>query len=183
MLLDGTVADYVVQNYLDVYRLSLKYATDTLSSNDSAEVLELASLCPGNDGKIVFAARALYYNLTGIVLEPLDNCLSGDTSHFRPAQTSHPAIKNINDLPDVGQSYTLQPNPNNGNLTLQQKVVDNNPAKVQVWNAVGKLVYNNHTVFTNGKMNIQLQNCVPGLYLLQLSDGSGNSFTRKFVVE
>ena len=183
MLLDGTGANYLVQNYIDVYRLSLKYATDTLSSDDSAEVLTLASLCPGNEGKIVFAARALYYNLTGNVLEPLDNCLDSDTTHSRAVRTNQPAIKRINDLPDAGQSYTLQPNPNNGNLTLQQKINDTNPVKVQVWNAVGKVVYNCNAVFVSGKLNIQLQNCASGLYLLQLSDTAGSSFTRKFVIE
>jgi hypothetical protein len=81
------------------------------------------------------------------------------------------------------QTYTLQPNPNNGQLTLQQKALDNNPVKVQVLDAMGRVVYSNSTVFTDGKLSIQLPNNIPGLYLLQLSDNSGNSFIREFVVQ
>jgi hypothetical protein len=180
---DGSAANYVVQNYLDVYRYAIKYATDTLSTDDIADVLVLANLCPDNDGKIVFAARALYYSLTGIVLEPDDNCLGSVDDDSRHAHNAYSPIKNINELSATGQSYSLQPNPNDGNLTVTQKQADNGEVKIQVWNAVGKVVYSKKISFVNGKADIHLQSNPPGLYLLQLSDANGNTFTRKFVIQ
>jgi hypothetical protein len=179
---DGSAANYVVQNYLDVYRYSIKYATDTLSADDISDVLALATLCPDNDGKVVFAARALYYNITGVVLEPDDNCSGSDNVDSRHLHNMHNPIKNINEL-STGQSYSLQPNPNDGNLSITQKQADNSEVKIQVWNAVGKVVFTKKVAFTNGKADIHLQSNPSGLYLLQLSDANGNTFTRKFVIQ
>jgi hypothetical protein len=113
-----------------------------------------------------------------------DNCVTGDTSYSRNSrQPIKPIIHNINDLSKSGQGYSLHPNPNNGNLTITQKIADNSPVKVQVWNATGVVVYNKNGFFENGKMQVHLPNSLPGLYLLQLTDNFGNSFIRKFVVQ
>jgi hypothetical protein len=181
---DGTGADYVVQNYLDVYRLAIKYGLGELTDADKAEVAELANLCPGIDGTIIYTARGLYSNVFGNLLALDDNCVTGDTSYSRSSQQPiQPVIHNINDLSKSGQGYSLQPNPNNGNLSITQKVADNSPVKVQVWNATGVIVYSKNGLFENGKMQVHLQNSLPGLYLLQLTDNFGNSFIRKFVVQ
>lgn len=66
------------------------------------------------------------------------------------------------------------------NMTAKSKQI---PADKQVWNAVGKTVFNNNMSFVNGKLNLLISNSVPGLYLLQMTSDAGNSFTRKFVVE
>jgi hypothetical protein len=184
VMADGTGADYVVQNYLDVYRLAIKYGLDALTDADKAEVAELANLCPGIDGTIIYTARGLYSNVFGSLLALDDDCVTGDTSYSRSGQQpQQPIIRNINDLSKSGQGYSLQPNPNNGNLTITQKIADNTPVKVQVWNATGAVVYSKNAQFESGKMQVHMTNSVPGLYLLQISDNFGATFTRKFIIQ
>jgi hypothetical protein len=184
VMADGTGADYVVQNYLDVYRLAIKYALGELTDGDKAEVAELANLCPGIDGTIIYTARGLYSNVFGSLLALDDDCTTGDTSYSRNSlQPIQPVIRNVNELAKASQSYSLHPNPNNGNLTVTQKLVDSSPVKVQVWNAIGVQILNSTTNFVNGKLSLHLQNSISGLYLIQVSDSSGNIFTRKFIVQ
>jgi hypothetical protein len=181
---DGTGADYVVQNYLDIYRLGIKYALGELTDGDKAEVAELANLCPGIDGTIIYTARGLYSNVFGNLLALDDNCVTGDTSYSRSSQQPiQPVIRNVNELAKNAQGYSLQPNPNNGNLTITQKNADNTPVKVQVWNATGAVVYSKNAQFEIGKMQVHIPNSLPGLYLLQISDNFGNTFTRKFIIQ
>jgi hypothetical protein len=174
----------VVENYIDVYSLYLRYMQDTLTGDDSTKLTTIANLCPAIEGTIVYMARGLYSTVTGQVVNYDDACLSVDTSsgkHSNPA--INPVIKNINDATNAGQNYTLQPNPNNGNFTVSQKITDNTTTKLQVWNATGRVVISGNIQFTGGNATIHIPDAIPGLYLLQLTDNSGNSFTRKFVVE
>jgi hypothetical protein len=172
-----------VQNYLDIYRYSIKYATDALTDDEAADVLTIANLCPDIDGKIVFAARGLYFRISGQVLEPDDKCLGGDTVYNRIIQPTHGIVKNINELTKANQGYTMQPNPNNGNLTITQKWADNSVVKVQVYNATGMVILNSTLQFINGAAGIHIQNNSPGVYMLKLSDDLGNSFISKFVIQ
>jgi hypothetical protein len=89
----------------------------------------------------------------------------------------------MNELSKSGQGYSLQPNPNNGNLTVTQKIADNTAVKVQVLNAMGVVVYSRSVLFEDGKIQVHIPNSVPGLYLLQISDNFGNTFTRKFIIQ
>lgn len=80
------------------------------------------------------------------------------------------------------QQYNLYPNPNNGNITLQQKVADANPINLEVLNAEGQSVLKKQLLFMQGLYPLSLQNLSPGLYLIQLRDAAGKSYTLKFIV-
>jgi Secretion system C-terminal sorting domain len=77
---------------------------------------------------------------------------------------------------------SVYPNPNSGSFTLLQQVADNTVAHVQVLNAAGAAVYKGQLSFGGGMATLSLGNVPPGLYLLQMRDAHGNSFTVKFVV-
>jgi hypothetical protein len=80
------------------------------------------------------------------------------------------------------QQYSLYPNPNNGNINLIQKVIDENPVNIEVLNAEGQSVFKKQLLFRQGSYPIQLQSLSPGLYLMQLRDAAGKSYTLKFIV-
>jgi len=81
------------------------------------------------------------------------------------------------------QKYSLFPNPNDGNLTLLQLQPDSKPVMAEIWNAAGVSVFRGQLNFANGKTQLQIDKAMPGLYMLQLVDNSGNRFTIKFVIE
>jgi hypothetical protein len=81
------------------------------------------------------------------------------------------------------QSYKLYPNPNGGTFTLQQMVSDGEPVQIEAWDAIGQSIYNQQAVFSAQRLQLQLGDMLPGLYMLQLTDSKGLKYSFKFVVE
>jgi hypothetical protein len=81
------------------------------------------------------------------------------------------------------QAYSLYPNPTGGNITLQQRIEDNAPASVSIWDATGRVTYSGKMQFAGAQGQLQLAGAAPGLYLLQVIDGAGNRFVIKFTVK
>ncbi len=93
-------------------------------------------------------------------------------------QVAPPSIsRTLND-----QSYTLYPNPSDGNVNLQQAVTDNDPVAAEIWNATGQKVFDGSLHFDGGKTEFSMMNKVPGMYLLNLTDSKGEKFTIKFTI-
>ncbi len=53
----------------------------------------------------------------------------------------------------------------------------------QIWNASGMNIFKDKLLFTNCMDQLHLINAIPGLYILQLTDGNGKVFNLKFVIE
>jgi hypothetical protein len=147
-------------------------------------IMVQTNLCPMHDGMVVYQARALY-TLVFDSLKVFDddhNCgVTYDTgSGERKAQPNH------GNMPDVfrlkHQKYWLYPNPNNGNLTIAQSVSDIQLVSAKVFNATGITIYKSELQFSQGKAKLQLNGVVPGLYMILLTDSTGNSFTMKFTI-
>jgi hypothetical protein len=67
-------------------------------------------------------------------------------------------------------------------MDLLQAIVDNNTVHAEVWNAAGQVVSSANLIFNSRKARLDIGAAVPGLYLLQLRDSQGGSYTLKFVV-
>ncbi len=171
---DDTGADNVVLNYRQYYRLLLTYIQDTLSPTDSSLLAVLANKCPIVDGPVIYDARALY---SSVFKNPP---VFGEGECDAMSFTSGKEIRKqaANDR----QAYNLYPNPNDGKITLLQKVADNDPVNVEVWNVVGKSIYKGKVDFSSGIAKLDLHQNIPGLYVIQLSDSAGNRFTLKFTI-
>ena len=77
------------------------------------------------------------------------------------------------DRPDFENiDFSLYPNPNKGNFTIQFESKSNDGVKVFVHDILGKKVYENTFESTaNFSQNIQLQNVSAGIYLVTVVDG------------
>ena len=179
VMADSTV-DHVVSNYKLYYGLLVKYMTDTLSSADSASVVALANLCPYVDGSVVYQARALYSLIYNDLQTFADAGCGGGSNGMGDRLVANPSVGSDS---MSGQHYILYPNPSNGNVTLQQLVPDADPVNAEVLNATGTRVYAGRLYFEDGVAQFSMGAKAPGLYLLQLNDSKGRSFSLKFVIQ
>ena len=168
----------VVANYRAYYQLLTKYMIDTLNSSDSAQIAAMAELCPYINGPVIYNARALYnivFNNSRVWSDAGCGGLGGGAPRYGDLT---PALYKGEGV----QSYTLAPNPSDGNITLTQQTPDNNPVQAEIWNSTGQSIFKGQFHFTGGTTQFDMINKVPGLYLLQLTDSSGNVFLLKFVI-
>lgn len=177
---DGLSANFIVQNYQQFYGLYIKYATNNLSGSDSLDILALAELCPQIDGGVVHQARALYSEVfNNLRIFDDDSCLDVDSTYMAGKQ---PDNNNHGHLTDKEQTYTVFPNPNDGDFIVRQYIADTGMTTITIYDAVGRKVYAKEHVFLNSKCNIELELYSPGLYLFELIDSRKQIFRSKFVI-
>jgi len=174
---DDTEANYIVHNYLNFYSLYIKYLNGDMTAADSSVVATLANLCPLANGMAVYKARSLYAVMYVPQLYKDDCPVTIDSTAARKANKGNTEIN------EITQQYALYPNPNDGNFTVMQKIADNEPVNTTIWNATGQRIYQGALQFTNAASKLGLGNLAQGLYLLQLTDEKGRTFTFKFVIQ
>jgi hypothetical protein len=191
VLTDDADADNIIANYLNFYTLYINYRTsDTLAADDTTMLTKLAFKCPMNEGLVVYQARSLYNMLMDslVVFDedqicgfPTDTVTVDDTGAKH--SNSSAAYNNwLNTQKGSAQQYTLSPNPNNGSITLAQKITDNAPVSVEVWNSIGQTTYKGLMLFNGNLGKLQLEGITPGLYVMFLTDSQGKTYTLKFIV-
>lgn len=81
------------------------------------------------------------------------------------------------------ENFTLYPNPNNGNFTIQFNTNSGNEIKINVHDIRGREIFNK-SYDNNGffNENLQLNNAQSGIYLVTIQDGS-SKVTKKIVIE
>ena len=81
------------------------------------------------------------------------------------------------------QTYTLYPNPSNGNITITQGITDDVTMDVKVINYVGATVYTGRLPFSNGKATMNIDAVNSGMYLVQIADNKGGVQSFKMIIE
>lgn len=179
VMADVPDADYVVGNYLSYYDLYIKYLDNSLSNDDSAQVITLAGMCPFTDGEIVYEARNLAGMLGNLMIVSDDSCVQAAAG-----KGSNAVYHGSFDATDVtDQAYHLYPNPNSGTITISQKIADDRSVRAEVIDAMGRVIYSDNLNIEHQNARLQLRNVSAGLYLLRLTDADGKVFTYKFVVQ
>ena len=185
VITDDASADNIINNYLKFYYMYINYRTsDTIGLGDSTFLATLAYGCPLYDGLVVYQARTLYSRLfdTLIIFDDNKLCSIADTG-AKHSNSSNAAYNNwLNTQRANAQQYILSPNPNNGNITIAQKITDNMPVYAEVWNAVGQAAYKGVMLFDGNMTKLQLEGITPGLYIMLLTDSQGKNYTLKFIV-
>jgi hypothetical protein len=70
-----------------------------------------------------------------------------------------------------------------GSFVLQQQYPDNTVAGIALYDAMGNLLMRKTLAFENGLMRFAMQGMISGVYMLQLTDGAGNSHSLKFTIK
>ena len=78
------------------------------------------------------------------------------------------------------QEFSIYPNPNNGQFTVQLEIEDT-PLTLKVYDALGKEVYSRDLKDEEDLLNMDLQGITPGIYSVVL-EGSSQVITRKLIV-
>ncbi len=171
-LADDASATYIVENYMSYFRLYLNYMRASLSSTDSLQLMALAQLCPQRNGTVVYQARALYsfiYNDFSMFND--DSCINIDSTYVAERQNGSNFIVNnkLNNLDKIG-GYVVYPNPSGGHFLIQQKMTDNQPVKIDVYDVFSQKMYSDVVRFNNQVYLLDLTGRPPGTYFLRIQD-------------
>ncbi len=169
---DGSDVDFIVRNYEQYAHLYKAYLDGNFNERDQQQLSILAHKCPNTDGEAVYSARSLY----GVVTSDY-SIIGNGTCDSQALYTNGP-----DNTFHLEQGYDLFPNPNNGKITLIQHLAESQLVQAEIWNAVGTSTYKGQLQFAGGKANLQLNNCPPGMYVLQLLDEQGHRYAFKFTV-
>jgi hypothetical protein len=181
VMVDGIEADNIVSNYINLYKIFLKYKDTLMNGDDSLQVVAMANLCPNTDGNVVYQARSFYRTLFEDDTTVFnDNCgldsEAMETSN-RAAPTSPLAEANGN------QAYKLFPNPNDGSFMLRQNIAEATLVSMTVKDVLGRSVFTQEVQFSNSTAQLHLSNLPAGVYLLQIADSNRKVSNFKFVIQ
>lgn len=169
------VSNAVEDNYKSYYTLYAKYKNGNFSSADSASLINLAKLCPGVDGAIVYQARALYNLIYKTIKVYNENCSTINNSVSRFATNSTETSNLIKNW-----TVDLYPNPSRGNFTLVSKL-ESEELNVTITDVAGKLIYSNKVNTSNFIVNLDLSTKA-GIYLINIKNSTNESITKKLVI-
>ncbi|MBL7920002.1 MAG: T9SS type A sorting domain-containing protein [Bacteroidia bacterium] len=164
----------VESNYKNYYAVLAKYKNGSFTSADSATLINLAKLCPGIDGSIVYQARALYNLIYKTIKVYKEDCNTNLSSGSRLTNASvKETIKN-------NWNVELFPNPTKGNFTLVSKA-ESDALTVTITDIAGKLIYSNTVNTSNFIVNLDV-NTKAGVYLITIKNSTNESITKKLVI-
>lgn len=169
------IVNAVEGNYKNYYAAYAKYKNNNFTSVDSITLINLAKLCPGVDGAIVYQARALYNLIYKIVKVYKEDCNNTSSAGSRLTNT-------ISDKETIKNNWSVElfPNPTNGNFTLVSKT-ENEALMVTITDITGKLIYNNTVNTSNFIINLDV-NAKAGVYLISIKNSANECITKKLVI-
>jgi hypothetical protein len=167
----------VENNYYAFYQLYANYleAVDEESEytdNDAEDLYDLAGLCPGTDGAVIYQARALY-NAIYAIMDNYDDC------EDRPG--ARMAIQSSN-LSNEKNTWTINifPNPANNSLTLQTNT-STEYLKIAISDLSGRIVVDAHIKIDQFFANLDLD-LSNGAYLITIENSGNEKITKKLLV-
>ncbi len=75
------------------------------------------------------------------------------------------------EIPGIQTDFSIYPNPNNGQFTIDLNSISNQKAMVEVFNSLGKVIYKDD-LNTRGKMILQIPSAPAGLYIVRILTGA-----------
>jgi hypothetical protein len=161
-------------NYKTYYQLYDRYTSHNFSAADSNILMELASLCPGNEGPCVYQARALYNVIYQTVLQVTENCDNMEEQGERRFATSLPK-KYINSW-----GIELFPNPSHGELTIRNRS-ENEVLQLNIKDLSGRVLMNQQIMVRNYTADVRLH-LQDGVYLVTLKNSKNETNIKKLVI-
>jgi hypothetical protein len=166
----------IEQNHLTYYNLLAKSKKDTLDSNDSNTLYELAASCPYSNGTIVYQARALYNALNRPYVIFKDNCRNNNTSRLA-------TVININTL-NYFDAF-VYPNPNLGKeIFINTLTLDKGTVAIRLTDLEGRTIVENNCTVTDGLSNFKITDIKNGVYFVHITNNStGEHIVKKIVIQ
>jgi hypothetical protein len=178
---DLSCADGLVANFDTFYHFYFSSKKSSLDSIAMASLKRFAAKCPLLEGPAIYQARALLRSLSRDIIVYKDSCSPPGRARDTADQREGGSERKSANESFLKQRYSLIPNPNDGRMQLLQALKDEMPVKITVYNALGAVVYSSDKVFEGKATSLDLSVLAPGLYKMILHDGSGDSYTLKFV--
>ena len=88
-----------------------------------------------------------------------------------------------NEIEDFGKAFTLYPNPNNGDFNLDFGDMLNTSMKIQVLDALGRVLHEEILKTGLAKTEIRVENLTQGFYFVNISSEESRSKAIKMLVK
>jgi len=160
-------------NYKLFYELYGKFATDNFNAQDQFNLEQLAMLCPGTEGAVVYQARALKSYITKAVFSYNDNC---DEVKYSARENT---LESNNEI-TTRWNAELFPNPNQGSFTLVSKK-PNEALLVYVKDVNGRVLHQTKIITDNFVYLLDLK-LLNGIYFITIENEQHETITKKMVV-
>lgn len=171
---DGGGLNRVETNYHNFYVLYLKYMkqTDVYTPDDIDALSDLAGLCPGTNGSVIYQARSLFNLVTGQVYNGPDGC----TGSGARSSSAIPSSSQSEKIWDVD----IFPNPATNQLSITSKKETENLG-VTISDLSGRLISTEKIKTVNFIANLEL-NLINGAYFITISSAENEKVTKKLLI-
>ena len=159
ILAGWTPQNSVEMNYYHYYNWFLAMADSTkgLTKQDSSDIFTLAYGCPQTDGKVVFAARNLFCNLSHQYFNFPNTCSSNNMRLVKKNIVKTKSIKT--------DEILVYPNPSKGNVNIKLPV--NGRWQITATDITGRVVWQQACDGCNGIIKHEFKN-TKGLYFIKI---------------
>lgn len=171
-----TAENSIEQNYKTFFESYVKQQTNTITTADSLNLINIAMGCPFTDGEVVYQARALFnaIYMSNVIFE--DNCVSEN------ARLSGFNENNLTTL-STDLAVSIYPNPSTGlfNVILTNKSISE--LNILIKDVMGKIIYEkNNLSVSESKAGFKL-NVQNGVYFITIiSNNTNESTTKKLII-
>lgn len=172
------LANVVSQNNIDQNMLAItpilqkQQNGQNLSTADFRILENIARLCPYYDGLAVYQARSIL-EVNGYPLIS-NSCES--------IVASKKKVKKKKEIENTDKGYAVYPNPNQGQLKIDFKVVDGEQVLFEVYDLLGKKVFQKR-LESGENHTLNLIDLQQGVYLYRLIDATATNRSGKLVIE
>ena len=143
------------------------------SQSDVNQLYAIANQCATNGGDAVYQSRNLLMAIENRVIDFIENC--EEISN----QNNDRSANSIKQLPSTVRLY---PNPNNGSMTLEYSLKENETGMFNLYNITGTLICSHPLQKNNPKLFINNDELEAGIYLYDVSINNKKIKTNKMVI-
>ncbi len=87
----------------------------------------------------------------------------------------------VHEESSIHESLNIFPNPSNGQFTIKMTQMGNKARNYQIFNSYGKMVMSGG--FYGSDAHIDARNLYPGIYVVEVAEGSQNSIRKKIMIQ
>lgn len=159
-----------------IYLRKLAFELDTLNGIRPQYVLDSTTDVPQLQGiayqNPIYGGEAVYQARTLLWIDVVDD-LTVTPKSLKP-KPKHPTA--------VSDAFNLYPNPNNGNMTLDYKLSENETGVISIYDVTGKLLKSNSFNSNNNSLSIDASRLDAGAYYYDVKVGDRRAKADKLII-